>query len=157
MDKFAFDFDGFEKEINKPKSFKYDDVKHRLVRVAFDVVRFMDANEDIDGLWQIQKTDDGEVIVAMYSDPIEKSASVSSNWHVFPDRAKTSINIFYKNSPIKRLSSTELGIDSKDLPSICKDAETKLSINTSFRDSLLNELNSDERLDLYKNHPELKA
>ena len=94
MDKFAVDYSTIEKDLNRPKFYKYEDVKDKLVKVAFDVVRFMDTNEDIDGLWQIQKTDDGEVIVAMYDTPDSKEIKAESDWHVFPDRKNASINIF---------------------------------------------------------------
>jgi len=157
MDKFALDYRFLEKEINKPKYFKYNEVKDRLIRVAFDVVRFMDCNDDIDGLWQIQKTDDGEVIVAKYEDSpqnIDKQASDSS-WHVIPDKANTSINIFYKNSPIKRIASIELGIDSNYLPYLCKDTEVKLASDSSFREKLLRELPLEQQTELLNQFPEL--
>jgi hypothetical protein len=157
MDKFAVDYSYIADELDKPKFYKYEEVKHRLVKVAFDVVRFMDADDTIDGLWKIQKTDEGEVIVAMYDDTVKTACKkTESNWHVFPDRANTSINIFYKNEPIKRIASEEMEIDSNFLSSLCKDVEVKLATDDSFRDRLLNELSTDQRIDLLTRFPEIK-
>ena len=63
MNKFAVDYNSLESELTpRPQYFRYDDVKDRLRKVAFDVVRFKDG-DDISGLWQIQQTDEGEVIL----------------------------------------------------------------------------------------------
>jgi len=155
MDKFAVDYSYIDQKLNSQKSYKYEEVKNRLVKVAYDIVRFMDADESIDGLWQIQKTDDGEVIVAMYDDTVKTaSKKTESDWHVFPDRANTSINIFYKNEPIKRIAS-EMIEDSNFLPSLCKDIEVKLASDDSFRNKLLNELSLDQKSDLLTRFPEI--
>jgi len=158
MDKFAVDYSYIDKELNKPTIFKYEEVKDKLIKVAFDVVRFMDANEDIDGLWQIQKTDEGEVIVAKYDDTALIAPQMKeSSWHVIPDRAKTSMNVFYKNEPIVRIASEELGIDGNFLSSLCKEAQIKLDLDKSFRAKLLNELSVDQKTDLLNRFPELVA
>ena len=76
MKKFAIDVDSLENKLQKKTAYRLEDVKDKVRKVAFDVVRFVDNDATIDGLWQIQKHDDGEYIVAMYEDkpmaPVEK-------------------------------------------------------------------------------------
>jgi len=153
MDKFSVNFDALE-EFLKPKTpvYRYDDVKHRLKKVAFDIVRFVDA-DNIDGLWQIQKTDDGDVIVAMYSnDKLEDK--VSSNWEVMADKVGN-INIFYKNTPVTKVSMAKLGISDAEPHTICSTLVDKLSSNSQLLDGLLASLSYEERSELFINHPEL--
>lgn len=153
MDKFSVNFGALQEHL-KPKAqvFRYEDVKHRLRKVAFDIVRFIDT-DDIDGLWQIQKTEEGEVIVAMYSDgpPDDKTAS---NWGAFPDRGGD-INLFYKNDPVTKISLAKLGMADSPPDTVCAVLAEKLSSNTKLLGGLLGSLSSEERKDLLDNHPEL--
>jgi hypothetical protein len=65
MDRYSVDYNNLEKKISGPKIYKYENVKHLLHKVAFDVYKFN--TDNIDGLWKIESTDDGEVIVAQYN------------------------------------------------------------------------------------------
>jgi hypothetical protein len=69
MDRYSVDYNNLGQKINSPKIYKYENVKHLLQKVAFDVYKFN--TDNIDGLWKIESTDNGEVIVAQYG--IEES------------------------------------------------------------------------------------
>ena len=156
MNKFSVDYDELEQEISKPKAYRYEDVKDKIVRVAYDIVRFESPEEDIDALWQVQSTDDGEVIVAMY-DKGDGSTSVKtseSSWSVVPDSNKN-VHIFYKNHMIKRIASTDININEEDISSFCKGVGERLANDKAVRASLLDELPNLDRMDLFSKYPEL--
>ena len=73
MDKHSVNYDNMNKKLTEKKAYKFNDVKDRLIKVAFDVVKFKDS-DNIDGLWQVQSSDDGEVIELF---PPAKSSSTS--------------------------------------------------------------------------------
>lgn len=158
MDKYAINYAELKSNIDRPKYYKYEDVKHRLIRVAYDVVKFQDANEDIDGLWQIQTTNDGEVIVAMYDAPesqATESIKTESSWAVIPDQNNASMNVFYKGNAIHRIASAQIGVPSQDLPDFCVNVAAKLDANEDFRRSLLEDIPVNERMAIFSKYPEL--
>jgi len=149
MNKYSIDYTELEKNLTAPKAFLLKDVEHRLEKVAFNVVRFMDASEDIDGLWEIQNTDDGDVIVAKYDYDNPKMTSMSS-WDVVPDARGKTMNIFYKGEPVVRLAAPE-----GELSAFCKNASVRLEKDTEFRALLLGEVGAAEKAELLNKFPEL--
>lgn len=140
MEKFSFDFHQLDENLNK-KAYKYNEVKHQLKKVAFDVVRFFD-NVGIDGLWKIQKTKDGEVIVALYEDSkIEKSASVK-NWSVITDSKKDNIFFSYKNAIISKIASSDLNIPKNEIDSFVDFLSTNLNLNENLQKTVLKNANT---------------
>jgi len=153
MDKYSVDFTSLNNDLSRPKYYKYSDVKEKLVKVAFDVVRFMDS-EDIDGLWQVQKTDDGEVIVAMYETEPVKAAKAS--WDALSDKTGSTVNVFYKGTPVTKIALASAGIPRNDAGLVCETLPRKLASDSSFRKSMLNELSEKDRLALLSEYPELR-
>ena len=138
MQNFSVDFNQINESLNK-KSYKYEDVKGKLVKVAFDVVRFFDET-NVGGLWKIQKNKDGEVIVALYEEPaIEKSASVKNYWNAILDSSKSNIYITYKNSVISKIASSEIPIPEEELEVFAKSITDKINSNSEFQDKVLKE------------------
>lgn len=158
MDKFSVNFGGLGDSL-KPQTpvFKYEDVKHRLQKVAFDIVRFIDS-DNIDGLWRIQNTDDGEVIIAMYSEErprVEKTASASASpWEAMADQSGC-ISLFYNREPVKKISLAKLGMGDANPQTVCSVLSEKLSSNSKLLGGLLASLSSEERKDLLAKHPEI--
>lgn len=155
MDKFSVNFGALQESLRpQVPMFRYADVKHRLKKVAFDIVRFIDT-DNIDGLWQIQKTEEGDVIVAMYSEDTapEKVAS-ASDWKAFPD-SRGDINLFYKNNPVTKISLAKLGMADSEPETVCAVLSEKLASNTKLLSGLLVSLSSEERKELLDAHPEL--
>jgi hypothetical protein len=164
MNKYKIDYKELEKNLDKQSCFKYEDVKHKIEKVAFDIVRFRpDHDNSIDGLWQIQNTEDGEVILAMYSDEAKpdkeenKVKNVRSEWKAIKDKSASSINIFFKNEPIIRIASASLGIHNEEIDSVCSHLEQNLSTNSKLRNSLLNTVTDKERASLLEKYPELRT
>lgn len=160
MNKYSVNYTELENNLERQASYKYDDVKHRLEKVAFDIVRFRPEHDDIDGLWQIKATDDGEVIVAMYDESPKKEEDncmkVNSSWDVILDKSGSTINIFYKNEPITRLASASLGISNSEMKSLCSDLPKKLASNKNLLNALLNDLSEQDRSALFTKYPELR-
>lgn len=156
MNKYSVDYNFLDDSLKeKPKVFKYADVKDRLVKVAFDVVRFVDG-DDLSGLWMVNQTDDGEYIVAQYDDSYSDTEKTASNWNVYADSSNDGIHIFYKNDPVTKISTASLGID-KDETYLAVDVlSEKLSSNSGLVEGLLEELPAEKRKELLDNHPELK-
>lgn len=154
MDKFSVNFGTLQESLRPQEPmFRYEDVKHRLRKVAFDVVRFVDT-DDIDGLWQIQKTEEGEVIVAMYSEDSYPEKNASVNWKALPDSGGN-INLFYKNDPVTKISLAKLGMADSSTETVCTVLNEKLVSNTKLLSGLLASLSSEERKELLDGHPEL--
>jgi hypothetical protein len=156
--KFDVDYLNLDQKLTQPKHFSYADVKDRLVKVAFDIVKFRESDA-IDGLWQIQQTNDGEIIVATYEDEAEvskqASAQVAANWEARANAAGDSVTVFYKSEPVTKIATAQYGIPAEDANLVCAYVPEKLASNVDFRKKMLNELSNDDRLELLKKYPEL--
>jgi hypothetical protein len=157
MNKFSLDYNSLEKVLDKPKVYRYEDVKDKIVRVAYDIVRFQSPEEEIDALWQVQSTDDGEVIVAMYDEGSGDSNSIKSesSWNVVADSNNENMHIFYKDQPIKKIAAVQAGIQNDDVSSFCYNVSKRLNEDKDFRLTLLSELSNLDRIELFSKYPEL--
>lgn len=152
MDKFTINFNTLDQKINKKKAYLLKDVKDKVVKVAFDVVRFTDTNDNIDGLWQIKHSDDGEYIVAMYDEgPSEKTSA----WTTLLDKRGENINVFYKNTPIAKVAASSLNISKEEIPFVCSYLPESLDRNDKLASALLSSLPVDVKTVIKKSHPEL--
>ena len=149
MQKYSLDYEYLQP---KPKTFKLEDVKDRLEKVAFDVVRFVD--DDTAGLWQINQTDDGEYIVAQYEDHIETEKQ--SSWNAVLDKQGSNVNIFYGNSPVTKISVASLGLENNDAKYIERALTSSLG-NKEFLRKFLSELPQAKRDHLINTNVELRA
>lgn len=137
------------------KTYKYADVQHKLTKVAFDVVRFVDS-EKIDGLWQIKKDDSGEYIVAMYDDNnVITADKENTNWNVIADSNKQNLAFTYKNKLITKMASNSLGVDQKNLNEVIESLPIRLEKNAALRKALINSLSDEDKLSIYTKFPEL--
>jgi hypothetical protein len=158
MSRPSIDYSNLENDLNKSnkKVFKLSDVQHKIRKVAFDVVRFIDGS-DIEGLWKIDKNQQGEYIVALYDDSVdslEKTASDKTGWKVVLSK-QNDLHVFYKEEPIIRLASTDLGIPEEEMTLVPTYLPNKLANNSKLVRGLLNQLSESERQELYKKYPEL--
>lgn len=151
MSKSLIDYDKLHKTLTK-KMFKLADVKDKIEKVAFDVVRFKD-NDSAANLWQIQNADDGDYIVALYEDEVEKK--VESNWKVQINKTAGYVDFIYKQDPIVRMSSSRLGVSIKDLDKLPNYLPKSLSTNKNLVNSLLNELSPSVKKEVVRKYPEL--
>lgn len=151
MDKFAVDYQVLGQKMTERKVYRFEDVKDRLVKVAFDVVRFRE-DDNIDGLWQIQATDDGELIVAMYEEE-PGLESKSNDWAAVADKTGSVINVFYKTEPVMKFAASSVGIE--DVSNLVETLPKSLSENTNLRQAMLNELPLEEKAALLAKYPEL--
>ena len=154
MPKFSIDYSNLAGSITK-KAYRLSDVKDQLEAVAFDVVRFKDADKGAD-LWQVQSADDGDYIVALYDDEddvVEKTAS--NPWGVFVTKNGHDLQISYKGDPLVRLASSKLGIPSTELHRAEQYLPEKLASNKKLVKALLSELSETARHEVSKRYPEL--
>ncbi len=153
MPKFDLDYNGLNDTIFKTK-FKLSDVKDKIEKVAFDLVRFR--GDDIDQLWQVQNSDDGDYIVALYSDESEKKVATASQnpWQVVVGNS-SDINIFYKGEPITRVAAQVLGIEDSELSLVNRYLPKRLAESPVLVKALLSELDPNSRQDVVARHPEL--
>ena len=156
MSKFGLDYTDLASKITKKASFRLSDVKEQLEVVAFDIVRFKDADKGAD-LWQVQSADDGDYIVALYNEEetIEKKASALSYWTVLTTKNGSDLQISYKGDPIVRLSSAKLGIPSNEIHLAEHYLPERLAESKQLVKALLSELNEVARLEVAKRYPEL--
>lgn len=150
------DYNKLDNTLNK-NFYKLEDVKDRLIKICFDVVRFKDA--DPEELWQIQNSDDGDYIVARYEAPSEKEelpakTASSSPWDVSIDNNKH-LHIFYKNYQVAKLKASTLGLENTDLDAVKSFLPKKLASDQSLVNSLLNTLSTTEKFQLLRTFPEI--
>lgn len=157
MSKFSINYQELSNTVNyaDKKVFKFADVKDKIEKVAFDLVRFKDGNPE--ELWQMQDSDDGTYIVARYdSEEESKEVKTSSNkWDALINTASGDINIFYKGQQLTKLAASKLGVASEDLPSIKRFLPNKLASDKSFVSALLDTLDETSRKSVIKLYPEL--
>jgi|SRR5271166_36076 len=152
MSKFDLDYNHISASLNK-KAFNYEDVKDKLVRVAFDLVRFTDSASD--ELWQIQNADDGSpVIVALYEEAQEGNAKEAA-WHVSVNKTAGDFNVFYKQEHIAKFAASSLGVEPSDLDTVRRFLPKRLETDKKLAAALLDSLTTTERIDLLRRHPEL--
>lgn len=158
MNKFAVDYASLQGKLETKKVYKLEDVKDKIKKVAFDVVKFMDS-DNIDGLWQIQHTSDGDYIVAMYGEEgAEASVTKSSSavdWNVITDKSGKNLNFFYKGTPITRLATASLGLPPGEVSFVTSYLPEKLASNPKLVTGLLQEVSPEERKELLTKYPEL--
>lgn len=154
MDKFAVDYNCLDQDLNKPRCFKLSDIQNKITKVAFDVVRFIDSDKNIDGLWQIQQNEDGEYIVAVYDDA---EVIKSSEWKVIRNASGTHVNVFYKNgTPVGKIALAEVGIPMEDAHLVCRYLPEKLANNKKLVEEIMDQLPETEKQAIFNKHPELK-
>lgn len=162
MTKFSVDYNNLDQHLNGKKTYKLEDVKGRIAKVAFDIVRFVDGDHTIDNLWRIENTSSGDIIVAMYDDGASEKMEVTASkkdgdWSVTPDKTSSYVTIFYKKDPIKKVAFSELSVEKDDASIFCQHLSNKLSENKTLVTSLLKSVGSEEKEQLLSKYPELKG
>lgn len=145
------DYSGLTK-LNK-KAYRLADVKDQIEKLAFDIVRFKDKDKGAD-LWQVQSADDGDYIVALYSEPDDDMVKEAA-WQVSVSQNGQDLHIAYKGDPLLRLASSKLGIPPNELHQAEEYLPNKLASNKKLVKALLRELPEAARLETLKRYPEL--
>lgn len=140
MQKFSIDYNELQNKLNQKKAYLLDHVKDRVVKVAFDVVRFVDT-DDLDKLWSIHKDGDKEYIIAMYDDnqlvsEATKTASVKE-WSVIVDGRKETATVFKNNNAVCKLSLASLNIPVNEAYLLSEWLPKKLASDPTFAEKLL--------------------
>lgn len=149
MSKFEIDYSALDNVIYK-KAYKLSEVKDQLQTVAFDIVRFKENDKGAD-LWQVQKADDGDYIVALY----EPEEEVKVAWDVTYSKTAGLLEVSYKGDPLVSLASRKLGIPNNELDSVSEYLPRKLSENKKLVNALLNELGESGKKAVLNKYPEL--
>lgn len=152
MNKSAINYNNLETNLNR-KVYKLADVKDKIEKVAFDVVRFVES-DNIDDLWQIQHCHDGDYIVAMYEDKqMTSTASEEIFWKALADNDQ--VFVYYKNTPVTKISLASIGIPADEANLVRRYLPKKLASNKKLVNQLLNQLENDQKAELYRKFPEL--
>lgn len=134
------------------RTYKLSEVKDRIEKVAFDIVRFKDDDKGA-ALWEIQSADDGEFIISLYEEP-EQTKSASS-WQVSLSKTADSIQFSYKGAPLVKLAASKLGIPANELNTVERYLPNKLASNKELVKALLSELSEPAKKMVYDKYPEL--
>lgn len=151
MSKYQLDYSKLENKLYK-RAYRLSDVKDQLETVAFDIVRFKDADKGAD-LWQVQSADDGEYIVALYQPDEEKIATPV--WDVRVSKTAGDLQISYKGAPLVRVSASRLGIPRSELSKVEEYLPSKLASNKKLVHALLKELPESTKKEVLNKYPEL--
>lgn len=151
MSKDSINYSALENVVYK-KAYRLSDVKDQLETVAFDIVRFKDADKSAE-LWQVQNADDGDYIVALYQP--EEDVKTSTAWDVSVNKTAGMLQVFYKGDPIVRVACSKLGIPSDQLKKAEEYLPAKLATNKKLVGALLKELPSAAKQLVLNKYPEL--
>ena len=151
MSKFDVNYSELENKIYK-KSYKLSEVKDKIEKVAFDIVKFKDG-DNTSNLWQVQSADDGDYIIALYEN--EEEVKTASNWEVDIIKSANAVQISYKGDPLLNITASKLGIPSNEIESIKKYLPEKLANNKKLVKSLLSELGNSVKEAVLRKYPEL--
>ncbi len=157
MEKYSVNFDELDTSLTRRKAYRLKDIdESKIEKVAFDIVRFVNT-DNLDGLWQVKKCDDGDYIVATYESENHEpeQTKTSSDWVVQADRKGEKLSVYYKNTPVTKISLANLGIAKDEADKVCEYLPNKLASNSRLRDGLIADLTDEERKVLFKAHPEL--
>lgn len=154
MSKNSINYSELDNKINK-KAYRLSDVKDKIIRVAFDIVRFRDEDNGAN-LWQIQSADDGDYIVAVYDNKEQaetvKTAS-ATNWEVV--QVSGGLQFFYKGDPILKTASSSLGMEASDLSAVAKYLPKKLAEDKKLVALLINQVEKSSKEKILNKYPEL--
>jgi len=150
MPKFSIDLDNVSSVVSK-KSYKLSDVKDKIVKIAFDVVKFKDAPAD--ELWQIQSSDDGDYIIALYNEEDKVVTASLQPWSVLVKSAD--LHIFYKQEHLCKVASSLLGFQESDLSLAQQYLPKRLASNKNLVKALLNSVDRDTQKSILAKYPEL--
>lgn len=153
------DIAAMDKNVNAKKFYRLADVKDKIEKVAFDVVRFKDS-DDFSNLWVVENHNGEDVIVAMYDDePLESKSSTEkqASWQALPDRTRSSVTVFYQGNPIRKIALKDMGYESDQAQLICRTLKQKLASDVSFRNKFMRDLPNQVRNDIFDRYPELKG
>lgn len=132
----------------------YEKFKSLFVKVAFDV--FQPSGSPVESYWILEKGDDGkEYLVSNYEDS-DISISATDEWQALPDKQAKNITLSYKDTPIKRLASSDFGFSQEDIHVFTSALLSKLASDKGFVSKLLETLPENKKEALIKTFPELK-
>lgn len=153
MNRYHLDYSGLADTVEK-RRYKLAEVKNRIEKVAWDIVRFRDGEPT--QLWQVQSADDGDYIVALYEEEIQKKeASAKTAWSAVVGTVSNDVHLFYKGDPVVRVAANRLGIDSAELDLVKRWLPNKLASNQKLVAEVLNMAEPSVRKVLIKKYPEL--
>jgi hypothetical protein len=152
MPTFSLDYQSLDNKLNK-RVYPLAEVKDRLEKVAFDIVRFRD-QDDGANLWQIQEADDGQYIVAVYQEP--EGETKTAAWEVVLSKTAQNLNFFYRGEPITKLSFSQLGIPASEINQAIRYLPKRLEENKKLVSALLATLKSENKAQLLAKYPELQ-
>lgn len=157
MSKNLIDYNELDRVINK-KSYRLIDVKDKIEKVAFDIVRFKDNDKGAD-LWQIQSSDDGEYIISLYEESKDniKTASHNAAWGFDFDAKGNIVQFYYKGDPIAKIACNDIGFSPNDVRIMSKHFTDVLSTSQSAVNNLLNTLDASTRKEILNKYPELET
>lgn len=152
MPKFSLDYNQIADTIHKRK-YALEDVKDKIVKVAFDIVRFKDS--DLNHLWQIHHTNDGDYITALYEeeDGALKKAE-EKKWEVEVNKTANVIHVFYKKEPVCSLTSRDLGISESEITKTASFLPNSLEENKKLAKLVLSKLGKNVH-SFVRKYPEL--
>lgn len=153
--KFQIDVEALKQKMIK-KSYKLSDVKDRIEKVSWDIVRFTEG-DDAANLWQVQSADDGEYIISLYEEAPEEVKTANSNWQISLSKTASVMDFYYKGDPIISLKADKLGLPTDDLAAATRYLPKKLSENKQLVRALLNELGKTAKNEVLNKYPELRG
>lgn len=144
MKKFQIDFEELKQSVVPDSRVPLKGNEHRLVRVAFDLYRFKEGN--VEELWQVQSSDDGEFLVRTYDLSDEEEKKAEYKWMVELDKKGENLTIAYRNIPLYKIAVQKYGIKTAaEVQTFQRAIYSKLNTDEDFTYGFVNKLSSEKQ------------
>lgn len=144
MKKFQIDFEELKQSVVPDGRVPLKGNEHRLVRVAFDLYRFKEGN--VEELWQVQSSDDGEFLVRTYDLSDEEEKKAEYKWMVELDKKGENLTIAYRNIPLSKIAVQKYGIKTaEEVQTFQRAIYSKLNTDEDFTYGFVNKLSSEKQ------------
>lgn len=144
-----YDWDFLDKTVNpRNHALKYDDVKDRFQKVAFDVYKQEGSNK----LWELRTEDGTQYLVALYDDSdndLVVESQDEKDWTATADTEGENVTLSYRNTPIARFASSKYQYKPQEAEKFAKFLEVKAS-DRNFLNNLLDTMPEQKKLAVLK-------
>lgn len=109
----------------KRGKYRFEDVKDRVVKVAFDVFK----STTDGGLWELREEGGTKFLYAIYGDPAELTSTSAPNdsaWKATSDRDGKNVSLAFRGIPLMRFASSQHGFEPTEANQFAEFLEQKV-------------------------------
>ena len=107
--------------------YRFDDVKSKFKKIAFDVYKPTGASAGDAQLWELRDEGGEKFLYAIYEQPTDLTAtSALIDWTATSDRDGKNVTLSFKNTPLVRYASAQHGFEPDEANGFAEFLQTKV-------------------------------